>query len=131
MGLFERIGLFDEHPSLRSAEDNDWGYRALRLGVPIIYDPDIVVRHFNWRDVMQRAARYRDYSRSQGGYYGKHLLNGDTIIFLQAARDIVRAPIRWLRGLIRKDQDMIDRGKADTLELIPGIISGIRRIRQL
>ena len=31
--LLERIGYFDEHPSLRLAgEDNEWAYRALRAG---------------------------------------------------------------------------------------------------
>jgi GT2 family glycosyltransferase len=121
-----RIGLFDEHPSLSSAEDSDWGYRALRLGIPIVYDPEILVHHFHWRDQSQRAARYREYCRSQGGFYGKYLFSGDVLIVLQATRDLVRGPIRWLRGLIVKDQDMIDRGRADTLELLPGIIAGFK-----
>jgi GT2 family glycosyltransferase len=122
-----RIGLFDEHPSLQSAEDSDYGYRALRLGIPIVYDPDIVLRHFHWRDAGQRAARYRDYARSQGGFYGKYLFGGDWLIPLQAGRDLVRGPVRWLRGLVRRDQDMIDRGQADTLGLLPGIVAGLLR----
>jgi hypothetical protein len=42
----------------------------------------------------------------------------------------VRGPIRWLRGIIQQDQDMIERGRADTLELLPGIIAGLQRERQ-
>lgn len=129
MAHVDRIGPFDEHPSLRSAEDSDWGYRALRLGVPIVYAPEIVVRHYAWRDASQRAARYRDYSRSQGGFYGKYLFSGDWLIPLQAGRDLLRGPVRWLRGVARRDRDMIDRGRADTLELLPGILAGVRRGR--
>lgn len=127
MALVEQIGLFDEHPCLASAEDSDWGYRALRLGIPIVYMPEVVVRHYNWRTTGQRAARYQQYARSQGGFYGKYLFSGDWLIALQAGRDLVRGPIRWLRGLATGDQDMMDRGRADSLHLLPGIIDGIRR----
>lgn len=129
MATVERVGPFDEHPSLRAAEDSDWGYRALRLGIPIVYRPEIVVRHVNWRTSGQRAARYREYARSQGGFYGKYLLSGDWLIPMQAGRDLLRGPLRWLRGLARADQDMADRGRADTLDLLPGILAGLRRGR--
>jgi hypothetical protein len=32
-----------------------------------------------------------------------------------------------VRGVIKQDKDMIDRGRADTLYLLPGIIAGIKR----
>jgi GT2 family glycosyltransferase len=131
MEVVKRVGFFDEHPSLQSAEDSDYGYRALRLGIPILYDPEIVVLHYHWRDASQRAERYTEYSRSQGGFYGKHLFNGDPIIFLQAIRGLVRGPIRWIRGIILRDQDMIDRGRSGSLELLPGIIAGVMRGRKL
>ncbi len=127
MELVQRIGPFDEHPCLEAAEDSDYGYRALRLGIPIVYDPDIVLNHYHWRNADQRAARYADYARSQGGFYGTHLRWGNWIIWKQAARDLLRGAVRWLRGTIRRDQDMIDRGRADTLGLLPGIIAGWRR----
>lgn len=127
MELVERIGYFDEHPSLQSAEDSDYGYRALRLGIPIVYDPDVVLYHYHWRDASQRAARYRDYARSQGGFYGSHLRDGDPLIWLQAARAVVRGPLRWTRGYLQRDRDMIERGRADTLGLLPGMIAGARR----
>jgi len=130
MATVERIGLFDEHPSLRSAEDSDWGYRALRLGIPIAYMPEVAVRHHNWRTTGQRASRYREYARSQGGFYGKYLFSGDWLIPLQAGRALLRGPIRWLRGLARRDQDMIARGRADMIDLLPGIVAGLRRSRQ-
>jgi len=127
MDIVRRIGLFDEHPCLQAAEDSDYGYRALRLGIPIVYDPNIVLLHYHWRDAAQRAARYADYARSQGGFYGTHLRWGNWIIWQQAARDLTRGPARWLRGRLHGDQDMIDRGRADTLYLLPGIMAGLSR----
>jgi GT2 family glycosyltransferase len=127
MGVVEKVGLFDEHPSVQSAEDSDYGYRALRLGIPILYDPDILLFHYHWRDASQRTERYAEYARSQGGFYGKHLFNGDALIWLQAVRDLARGPVRWVRGYFQGNKDMIDRGRADTLGLLPGLISGLRR----
>jgi GT2 family glycosyltransferase len=127
MEVAGRVGRFDEHPCLQSAEDSDYGYRALRLGIPIVYDPDVVLFHYHWRDARERATRYRDYARSQGGYLGTHLLSGDPVIWLQAARALARAPLRWARGWLRRDPDMVERGRADTLELLPGMIAGLSR----
>lgn len=127
MALVARVGLFDEHACLQNAEDNDYGYRALRLGIPIVYNPEIVVLHYHWRDAAQRAARYAEYARSQGGFYGTYLRRGHGIVFLQAARDLVRGPLRWLRGLLRGDSDLIERGWADARGMLPGIVAGLRR----
>jgi GT2 family glycosyltransferase len=129
METVTRVGPFDEHPCLAAAEDSDYGYRALRLGIPIIYDPELVVFHLQWRDADSRAARYRDYARHQGGFYGKYLLRGGWLIPLQAGRDLVRGPVRWIRGILKRDRDMIDRGRADTLHLLPGILAGMKRRR--
>lgn len=127
MALVQKIGLFDEHPCLASAEDSDYGYRALRLGIPIAYDPDVVVFHYHWRDARQRAARYADYARSQGGFYGAHLRHGDTFILMQTALALVRSPVRWLRGLATGDAELAANGHAHTVNLLPGIIAGWRR----
>jgi GT2 family glycosyltransferase len=127
----ECIGPFDEHPSIACAEDSDWGHRALRAGIPIAYDPRILVLHYHWRDAGQRAKQYDAYSRSIGGFYGKFLLGGDGMIWLQTLRDLVRAPIRWVRGIVKGDSDMTDRGRSDTVELPPGILAGLRRRRDV
>jgi GT2 family glycosyltransferase len=132
MDVMARVGFFDEHPILQlAAEDTDYGYRALRLGIPILYDPEIVLLHYHWRDASQRTARYADYSLSLGSFYGKHIFNGDPVIFLQAVRGLVRGPIRWIRGIILCDQDAIDRGRSSSLNLLPGIIAGVMRGRKL
>jgi hypothetical protein len=50
---------------------------------------------------------------------------------VQVARALVRGPIRWVRGTFLRDKDMIDRGRSDSLELLPGIIAGVMRGRKL
>ena len=127
MDIVRRIGPFDEHPCLASAEDSDYGYRALRLGIPIAYDPEVVLYHYHWRDAGQRAERYGDYARSQGGFYGTHLRRGDGLILLQAARDLARSPLRWARGVLSRDRELTENGRASTLNLLPGIIAGLTR----
>jgi GT2 family glycosyltransferase len=124
-----RIGAFDEHPCLASAEDSDYGHRALRLGIPIAYHPEIVLYHYHWRDAGERASRYADYARSQGGFFGTHIRRGDRLVFLQALRALARSPVRWLRGILRRDREMIENGRASTLNLLPGLVAGLRRGR--
>jgi GT2 family glycosyltransferase len=130
MDLVDRIGFFDEHPCLASAEDSDYGYRALKLGIPIAYDPDVVLFHYHWRDAAQRTARYGDYARSQGGFYGTHLLSGDPLIVVQTLRALVRNPLRWLRGILARDGDLASNGRASTLNFLPGVVSGLMRRRK-
>ena len=63
--VVERVGPFDEDPSVRLAEDCDWSYRALRAGVPIVYAPQVAVLHYGWRGEAERSDQYRAYARSQ------------------------------------------------------------------
>ena len=76
----ERLGGLDEDQCVCTAEDGEFAYRALRAGVPIVYDPEIVVTHVGWRDERERMDRSDSYSRSQGGFYGKYLRRGDLFI---------------------------------------------------
>jgi hypothetical protein len=127
MDKVRAIGPFDEHPCVASAaEDNDYGYRALRKGIPIAYDPAIVVHHYHWRNAGERSARYAEYAWSQGAFYGTHLRGGDPLIFLQTIRALVRSPIRWLRGTLKRDPELAANGREHTLNLLPGIIAGLR-----
>jgi GT2 family glycosyltransferase len=123
----ERIGPFDEDPRLFPAEDNDWGYRALCAGIPIRYAPEVVLVHLGWRDAGQRQDLYRRYARAQGFFYGKHIGRGDLFICLRAARDLLRGPLRWTRGIVKGDADMRASGCASTTHLLPGIAAGLWR----
>lgn len=126
MGVIERVGMFEESPSMRTAEDAEWAYRALRSGVPIVYQPDIVVAHFGWRDENKRAVVYRDYAKSHGGFYGKYLRKGDLFIALRAVLHHLRALRRWLGGIITNDHETELIGRAYLTGLLPGIIAGLR-----
>jgi GT2 family glycosyltransferase len=128
MDVLRRVGGFDEHPCLAAAaEDNDFGYRALRLGIPIVYDPDVVLHHYHWRNEQARADRYVDYARSQGAFYGTHLRRGDLFMFLQVLRALPRGPLRWVRGLVSGDAEMLRSGSISTRHLLPGVLVGLRR----
>jgi GT2 family glycosyltransferase len=105
----QRIGYFHKYPSLRYAgEDNECAYRALRAGVPIVYDPTVTVRHVAWqRNILPI---YRRYAR------GRHLLRRVPA----AGRPVHRPACRpgpaqgpWLlaRGLATRNHDLIAMGR--------------------
>lgn len=126
MSVIDRVGLFDEDPCMRTAEDAEWAYRALRAGVPIIYAPQVVVRHFGWRDDDKRLVQYMDYARSHGGFYGKYLRRGDWFIALRAVMHHGRALRRCLRGVMTGNQELALCGWSYLTGLLPGIIAGLR-----
>jgi hypothetical protein len=126
IAVIERTGLLDEDPCLRTAEDGEYAYRALRAGVPIVYGPDVAVHHFGWRDPAERAIQYRDYARSQAGFFGKYLRRGDWFIALRIIVHLVRTLRRWLYGVIVADRDLALNGRAYVIGLLPGIIAGWR-----
>jgi GT2 family glycosyltransferase len=124
--LLRRVGAFDEHRSLLTAgEDNDWAYRALRAGVPVIYDPTITVGHLARFTPADLPALYRRYARGQGAFYGKHLRQGDRFIARRALRDLVRAPWLLLRGLATRNRQLIAMGMGEVTGLPGGILAGL------
>jgi GT2 family glycosyltransferase len=125
--VLARVGPFDEDPCLRTAEDCEFSYRALSAGVPIVYAPDVLVRHLGWRDAADRADQYRSYARSVGGFYGKYLRRGDFFIALRVLVHHARALKRWLRGVISRDRDLSSNGRAYLIGTLPGIVAGWRR----
>jgi GT2 family glycosyltransferase len=124
--VLDRIGLLDEDPRLKTAEDGEFAYRALRAGVPIIYAPDVCVRHFGWRDENQRTDQYRNYALSHGGFYGKYLRQGDWFIALRVGVHHLRALRRWLHGTLSGDAESQTMGRAYFTGLLPGIHSGFK-----
>ena len=125
--LARRIGPFDEDASLRTAEDAEYAYRALRAGIPIRYAPELVVTHLAWRHGEARDSQYRSYARSHGGFYGKYLRAGDGFIALRAACHWLRSLRRWASAALRGDADHAAFGRAYALGLVPGILAGWRR----
>jgi GT2 family glycosyltransferase len=121
-----RIGPFAEDACLRTAEDAEYAYRALRAGVPIRYAPSLVVTHVGWRDEGERAVQYRSYAVSHGGFYGKYLRRGDAFIALRAGCHWLRSLRRWLVATLKGDVERAGFGRAYVLGLWPGIIAGWR-----
>lgn len=126
LAVFKKAGLFEEDPVMATAEDAEWSYRALRNGISLRYEPEVVVAHFGWRDVTKRVEQYRHYALSHGGFYGKYLRRGDWFILARAAGHLVRALRRWIRGSLKGDAELALLGKAYCLNLIPGILAGMR-----
>ena len=125
--LLDRVGWFDEHPSLATAgEDNEWAHRALRAGVRIVYDPTVVVGHLARHTVEDLAALYRRYARGQGAFYGTWLRRGDLFIACRVLRDFVRAPWLLLRGLVTRNPELVWMGRGELMGLLPGILAGVR-----
>lgn len=127
MAVVRRVGFFDEDPRLRTAEDGEWAYRALRAGIPILYAPEVVVRHYGWRDEGQRSVQYKDYARSHGGFYGKYLRKGDWFIAMRALAHHTRALRRWIGGMLTGNEEQARYGRAYFTGLLPGMINGMRR----
>lgn len=126
MEVLRRVGLFDDDPCMRYAEDGEWAYRALKARVPIAYAPDLVVAHVGWRELDERLDQYRGYARSHGAFFGKHLRRGDLFIVLRAKVHLARALRRWLRGVLRGDAELAANGRSYALQLLPGMIAGMK-----
>ena len=131
MDVIRRVGFFDEDPLLRNAaEDVEWGYRALRKGIPIAYAPEVVVSHFGWRDGKEKSDRFKSYAFGHGGFYGKYLRQGDWFILARAVGHFLRALRRWIKGRVKGDAELAVLGKAYCLNLLPGILAGMRSERR-
>ncbi len=121
-----RVGLFDEDPCTRFAEDGEWAYRALRKGVSIAYEPAARVTHLGWRGSGERLDQYRGYARTHAAFFGKYLRRGDLFIAARATVHLGRSMLRWLRGVLRGDRELAANGRAYVTQFMPGVLDGIR-----
>lgn len=127
--LLQRIGPLDEDPYLAAAEDVEYAYRTLRSGVPIAYDPGIVVSHVGWRAEAERRVQYDRYARSLGGFLGKYLRHGDAFIAARTVMHLLRSLRRWALGALRGDLEAAANGRAYVRGLLPGLVAGWRSRR--
>ena len=99
---YEEIGPFDSRigPGTRfpSSEDNDYGYRLLRAGYRIVFDPEAVVYHRAWRAGRNIVSVRYSYGRGQGGYYGKHLASRDWFMLVKFWHALRRRGKRMRQG---------------------------------
>ncbi len=120
------IGGFDE--DLFTAEDTDWAYRALRLGLPLQYAPEVIVHHYHWRNSSQTLSNYQAYATGLGVFYGKHLRRGDLSMVPRTILALYRGAKSLLKGWKNQDQNLTLEGTARLTKLIPGLIDGLRGI---
>jgi glycosyltransferase involved in cell wall biosynthesis len=128
--VVKQVGLFDEDPCMQTAEDAEWSYRALRSRIAIMYDPDICLWHYGWRDPAKRAEQYKHYALSHGGFYGKYLRKRDGFILLRLILHYGRSFRRWMNGKRSGNADMALLGRSYFLYLLPGIFAGLRSKRK-
>lgn len=104
---FEALGGFDELLSngaeLRSWPERDLGYRILKRGGEILYQPDAIVHHYHWRGWTKVRRVYRNYGYGAGAAVGKYLRCGDWAacallidwMLDQGVRPMVSGILKW------------------------------------
>jgi GT2 family glycosyltransferase len=125
------IGGFDERRSLLVAEDNDLCYRWLADGRTLRYEPDLVVWHHDWRTPEQLLRTHLAYARAQGGFYAKHLHDGDRRVLRLLRRDLRHGVRSVLGGALRRRPRWEDPYREMVLPLLAGLVAGWREARTL
>jgi GT2 family glycosyltransferase len=116
-GFDPRIGPGTSFPS---AEDNDFGFRALEAGYTIIYDPRAITFHRAWRPKDHQLSLSWDYGRGQGAFYAKHLSFRDLYMFRRFMLDLGNRLIRFPKRIILRPARAVD-----DLYLVLGILSAV------
>jgi glycosyltransferase involved in cell wall biosynthesis len=88
--VFCRIGLFIESlgagTHMKSGEDTEFVYRALRLRMKFVFAPDPLVYHDNWLPLAQYQLLARAYILGYGAVFTKFALHLDGIAFTELLR---------------------------------------------
>jgi len=124
--IFREVGPFDERPLVRFCEDNEWSFRALARGYACRYLPAITITHLHWRDNQAMAQVYADYARSQGGWFGRKLREGDLSFLVRLLYESSRGAKRWVLGTLTGDYQRQVNGRAFVIDLLRGVLAGIR-----
>lgn len=122
----EKVGSFSTQAAMRTAEDAEYAYRALRLGFPILYAPEISVTHLAWRDESARKEQYRSYALSQSGMFGWYVRQGDGFMLLRSLVHLLRCTRRWLGGWLRHDREAAINGRSYLIHFFLGFSAGWR-----
>ncbi len=115
----ERLGGFDpllgNGGPLRSWPERDMGYRILHSGGTIVYEPNVVVHHKQWRSWHGVKSTMRNYGFGAGAVAARYLKKGDLgglYLMLewqldQGVRQVLSGVLKWrswqkiLAGLIQ------------------------------
>ncbi len=123
-------GGFDERfgPE-EAAEDNDFCYRWLKSGQPLLYEPALMVEHHDWRAPDQLQRLYVRYARGEGFFYAKHLRQGDLRVLRWLARDLIWAARGALSALLKGRERWTDPRRGILAGLPGGFVAGWRMYR--
>lgn len=120
------IGGFDERPGFATAaEDLDFSYRWLSSGGVLRYEPEMVVTHNDWRSPEALAKLYRNYARSAGRFYGKHLAHGDRVIARQMMSDLALGCSAWVERFRSRSPRWSDERLELPVWMPVGVIEGV------
>jgi len=123
--VFRNVGPFDETELIRFCEDPEWAYRALAKGNHIRYLPQITVTHLHWRDNENMERVYKNYARSQGGWYGRELRRGNMSFIVRTTYEVMRGAKRWGTGVLTGDYLRKVMGRAYVVDLLHGLGAGL------
>jgi|GEM_PF-4809921 len=93
----EKLGLGARYPA---AEDDEFAYNLQKKGLPVVYEPGIVVTHHTKRVSGWRRMRYTR-SIGSGGAIAKHFLLGDYKIIFELARQFLVNLKKAVHALVR------------------------------
>jgi GT2 family glycosyltransferase len=111
--VFHQAGNFDVRfgpgTLIASAEDADFIYRVYKLGLPMLYCPDVVIYHNHGRRTDSQVAMLSKlYTIGRGSFYCKHILKGDFEILKMAYWEITTL----MRNLSGSPRDRESRHKS-------------------
>jgi GT2 family glycosyltransferase len=117
------LGGFDERfgPE-EAAEDNEFCYRWLKGGGRLVYEPELVVEHHDWRSPDELEQLYVRYARGEGYFYAKHLRAGDLRMLRFIGRDLVWAARGALSAVVKRRPGWTDHRRG----ILRGMPGGLR-----
>ena len=122
------MGGFDERLTLAAA-DNDLCHRWLRSGARLVYVPELVVWHHDWRTPDQLESLYARYARGQGIFYAKHLRKGDAMILRYLSRHFVWVARAELARIRHRRPRLPEWSPSVLVHLFRGLADGWRQLR--
>lgn len=122
--LFERVGPFDTvlggGGPLRSAQDFDLVYRALKADSVVLLRTDVSIRHDGRREADEWPGLLEAYGTGEGAFYTKHIRCRDPRALWMLSKGFARHSARWIKQRIQRDELVAGY-------FLTGLKTGVRR----